>query len=70
MNDSKLPGAETVANLQNQIRKLYAVGARRFRVALMPQEIPMAKALGVRLNPELQGIPKEMRSQLPEAASP
>jgi phospholipase/lecithinase/hemolysin len=67
LNDSKLPGAETVANLGNQIRKLYAVGARRFRVALMPEEIPDFKALGVRLNPELRRIPEEMRSQLPEA---
>jgi alpha-L-fucosidase 2 len=67
LNDSKLPGAETVANLGNQIRKLYAVGARRFRVALMPEEIPDFKALGVRLNPELRRIPEEMRSQLPVA---
>ena len=27
----------------------------------------MAKALGVRLNPELRRIPEEMRSQLPDA---
>jgi phospholipase/lecithinase/hemolysin len=67
LNDGKLPGAETVANLENQIRKLYAVGARRFRVALMPEAIPETKALGVRLNPELRRIPEEMRSQLPDA---
>lgn len=67
LNDGKLPGAETVANLENQIRKLYAAGARRFRMALMPEEIPAFKALGVRLNPELRRIPEKMSSQLPDA---
>ena len=67
LNDGNVPGAETVANLQNQIRKLHAVGARRFRVALMPEEIPETKALGVRLNPELRRIPEAMRPQLPDA---
>ena len=34
LNDRRLPGAETVANLTGQIRKLYGLGARHFRVAL------------------------------------
>ena len=67
LNDRRLPGAETVANLEAEIRKLYGVGARRFRVALLPTAIPAFSEVGLRLNPELSRIPGEIRTALPDA---
>jgi phospholipase/lecithinase/hemolysin len=67
LNDRALPGAETVANLETEIRKLYGAGARRFRVALLPTAIPAFREVGLRLNPELRRIPAEMQRELPHA---
>jgi phospholipase/lecithinase/hemolysin len=67
LNDGRLPSAETVENLQLEIRKLYEAGARRFRVAVLPTAIPGFGEVGKRLNPELSRIPAQMRAQLPEA---
>lgn len=66
LNDRRLPGAETVRNLEDEIRKLHAAGARRFRVALMPTAIPSFSEVGVRLNPDLRRIPAEIRAELPD----
>jgi acetyl esterase/lipase/phospholipase/lecithinase/hemolysin len=65
LNDRRLPGAETVDNLKGEIRKLYGLGARRFRVALLPAAIPAFSEVGQRLNPELQRIPGEIQAELP-----
>ena len=67
LNDRRLPSAESVSNLEAEIRELYESGARRFRVALLPTAIPAFSDVGLRLNPELRRIPGEMRAQLPEA---
>ena len=67
LNDRRLPGAETVANLEGHVRRLYALGARRFRIALMPEAIPSFSEVGRRLNPELRRIPGDMQSALPGA---
>jgi phospholipase/lecithinase/hemolysin len=67
LNDRRLPSADTVANLETEIRKLYEAGARRFRVALLPTAIPAFSEVGVRLNPALRRIPEEIGAQLPEA---
>jgi len=67
LNDRRLPGAETVANLEGEIRKLYDAGARRFRVAVLPTAIPSFSDVGVRLNPDLRRIPDEIHAQLPDA---
>src|SRR5215217_7739310 len=40
LNDRRLSSAETVGNLKGHMRKLYALGARRFRLALLPTAIP------------------------------
>ena len=64
LNDRRMPGAETVANLEGEIRKLYDAGARRFRVAVLPTAIPSFSEVGVRLNPELRRIPGEMQNHL------
>ena len=50
LNNGRLPDGEVVANLESEIRKLYEVGGRRFRVALLPTEIP--REPGLWLNPQ------------------
>jgi phospholipase/lecithinase/hemolysin len=67
LNDGRLPGSETVANLESEIRALYQAGARRFRIALLPTAIPAFRAVGMRLNPELRRIPGEVQGQAPDA---
>jgi phospholipase/lecithinase/hemolysin len=67
LNDRRLPTGTTVANLEGEIRKLYAVGARRFRVALLTEAIPSFAEVGKRLNPALRGIPADMNADLPDA---
>ena len=67
LNDRRLPSAETVANLEGEIRKLYGVGARRFRLALLPIAIPAFSEVGLRLNPELEGIPRDLEPETPDA---
>lgn len=64
LNDHSLPSATTVTNLSGEIKTLYALGARRFAVALLPTAIPGFSAEGRRLNPEIARIPKELSSQL------
>jgi cholinesterase len=67
LNDRRLPTEETVANLEGEIRKLYGLGARRFRVALLTEAIPSFSEVGKRLNPALRGIPADLKADLPEA---
>ncbi|MFL6450861.1 MAG: SGNH/GDSL hydrolase family protein [Bryobacteraceae bacterium] len=67
LNDKKLPSETTVSNLEDEIKKLYALGARHLALALLPTAIPAFSAVGERLNPELSKIPKELASQVPEA---
>ena len=57
LNDRNIPTATTIANLTNEIRDLYAVGARHFYVALLPTKIPAFAEIGLRLNPALATIP-------------
>jgi hypothetical protein len=64
LNDRRLPSAETVANLKGEIRKLYGLGGRHFRIALLPTAIPAFREVGLRLNPELQKIPAEVEADL------
>jgi phospholipase/lecithinase/hemolysin len=67
LNDSKLPTETTVANLENEIKTLYALGARHFALALLPIAIPNFSAVGERLNPALEEIPQHLSSELPKA---
>jgi phospholipase/lecithinase/hemolysin len=57
LNDSSLSVETSVANLEAEIETLYGLGARRFRVALMPETIPGFARQGTRLNPALREIP-------------
>jgi len=67
LNDGRLADGEVVANLESEIRKLYELGGRRLRVALLPTEIPASREPGLRLNPQLRRIPAEMRADLTSA---
>ena len=61
LNDKELPTATTVANLEGEIDTLYAVGARRVMVAMLPTAIPGFDIVGKRLNPAIETIPEEMK---------
>jgi phospholipase/lecithinase/hemolysin len=64
LNDRKIPTEETVANLEGEMQSLYEAGARRFRVAVLPEKIPAFSEVGKRLNPALREIPAQMRPTL------
>ena len=64
LNDRSLPTAKTVENLEAEMQSLYALGARRFRIAILPEKIPSFSEVGLRLNPALERIPSEMGSRL------
>lgn len=64
LNDRSLPTAKTVENLEGEMQSLYALGARRFRIAILPEKIPSFSDVGMRLNPALEKIPAEMRARL------
>jgi phospholipase/lecithinase/hemolysin len=58
LNDRRLPSETTVANLLGEMRTLYGLGARHFRLARLPEAIPEFREVGLRLNPELEKIPQ------------
>jgi phospholipase/lecithinase/hemolysin len=64
LNDVRIPTEETVANLEGEIEALYAIGARRFEVAILPEKIPGFDRTAMRLNPALTEIPAAMRGNL------
>jgi cholinesterase len=66
LNDRSLPDGATVANIEGEIETLYALGARRFMVALLPTKIPSFATAGTRFNPQLSKIPGDMRARHPE----
>ena len=67
LNDRHLPTGATVANLETEIRRLYAQGARNFMVALLPTKIPQFADVGLRLNPAISQIPADLEPSLPGA---
>ena len=66
LNDRSLKDGETVTNLEGDIETLYAAGARRFEVALLPTKIPSFATAGERFNPQLATIPADMRAKHPD----
>jgi phospholipase/lecithinase/hemolysin len=65
LNDRGLQDGETVTNLEGEIDTLYALGARRFEVALLPTKIPSFATAGTRFNPQLSTIPAAVRAKHP-----
>lgn len=64
LNDSSLPAGSTAANEKDEIRTLYALGARRFAVTLLTTEIPGFGVTGRKINPSLETIPVELTPEL------
>jgi phospholipase/lecithinase/hemolysin len=64
LNDGRFKTQYTSGNLQAEIEDLYAVGARRFEVAILPAAIPGFDVTSLRLNPMLVAIPAAMQSKL------
>jgi len=67
LNDSKHTTDDSISNLTAEIAILYALGARRFEVAILPESIPGFHNVAARLNPSLAMIPQMMKPKLPEA---
>ena len=65
LNDSSLPAGQTRANEEALVAALYALGARRFKVALLPERIPQFQRAGTRANAELMEVPQEMVAKYP-----
>jgi hypothetical protein len=66
LNDRRISTEETIDNLRSEIDSLYAVGARRFAIALLPEKIPAYSEVGIRLNPALRSIPIDARARHPD----
>ena len=66
LNDGRLADGVTKENIEGEIEGLYALGARHFRVALLPVKIPLFAEVGTRLNPQLTMIPDEERARHPD----
>jgi phospholipase/lecithinase/hemolysin len=66
LNDRSTPDGYTRTNLKAEIDTIYALGARRFMVALLPTQIPAFVTAGTQLNPDLARIPADERSRHPD----
>jgi phospholipase/lecithinase/hemolysin len=66
LNDRGKPEGYTRTNLEAEIETLYALGARRFMVALLPTKIPAFAAAGEQINPELARVPAEEVARHPD----
>lgn len=67
LNDRKLTSETTISNLEGEIKTLYDLGARRFSIAILPTAIPSFAEVGIRLNPEISRIPRDLSPKLPGA---
>jgi phospholipase/lecithinase/hemolysin len=63
LNDRGTPTGYTRTNLESEIDTLYALGARRFQVALLPTQIPAFASAGTQFNPDLAAIPADERAR-------
>lgn len=66
LNDRNSPKGYTRANEEDEIDTLYALGARRFMIALLPTQIPAFASAGDQFNPELAKIPADERAKHPD----
>lgn len=66
LNDRNLPEGTTAKNIEGEIETLYALGARRFMVALLPEAIPAFAEPAKKINPSLAAILAEMRERHPD----
>lgn len=67
LNDRPLETSETVSNVSLLVRRLHAVGARHFFIAVLPTEIASFNPVATRLNPALAALPVTLQEQFPDA---
>ena len=67
LNDKKLETSETVRNVTLLVRRLHAVGARHFFIAVLPTEIGSFNEVATRLNPALRALPATLQEEFPDA---
>jgi cholinesterase len=63
LNDRGTIEGYTVTNIEGEIESLYAIGARRFEVALLPEKIPAFATAGTQFNPLLKTIPADIKTK-------
>jgi phospholipase/lecithinase/hemolysin len=66
LNDRGKPEGYTRTNIEAEIDTLYALGARRFMVAILPTKIPQFATAGEQINPELLKVPAEEQARHPD----
>jgi phospholipase/lecithinase/hemolysin len=66
LNDGRRPEGFVRDNIEFEIDTLYALGGRRFTIAILPVKIPQFAAAGIRVNPELEKIPGDMKAKYPD----
>jgi cholinesterase len=66
LNDRGTTEGYTRTNEEAEIESLYALGARRFMVALLPTQIPVFATAGAQFNPEIAKIPAEEKAKHPD----
>jgi phospholipase/lecithinase/hemolysin len=66
LNDRGTPPGYTRLNEEAEIDTLYALGAHRFMVALLPTQIPAFASAGTAFNPEIARIPTEEQAKHPD----
>jgi phospholipase/lecithinase/hemolysin len=66
LNDRGKPDGFTRTNIEDEIDTLYALGARRFMVALLPTKIRQFATAGTAFNPELTKSPAEELAKHPD----
>jgi phospholipase/lecithinase/hemolysin len=66
LNDRGSAPGYTRTNIEAEIDTLYALGARRFMVALLPTKIPAFTSAGYQFNPQLVRIPAEENAKHPD----
>lgn len=66
LNDGGKPAGFTRMNIEAEVETLYALGARRFMIALLPTKIPMFATAGAKGNLELAAIPAEEKAKHPD----
>jgi len=66
LNDRGSAPGYTRTNIEAEVDTLYALGARRFMVALLPTKIPAFTSAGYQFNPQLARIPADERATHPD----
>ena len=67
LNDGPLEMVDTVNNVTLLVRRLQAVGAQHFFIAVLPTQIGSFNEVATRLNPALRALPAALEEELPDA---